>query len=72
MEDIANLADLATDTTILTKENWESFVKGAVLSFLIEHNLQSITVDDGAGKKGIIKKNSSGDFKVQITSNETL
>lgn len=69
MEDITNLA---ADATILTKENWESFVKGAVLSFLMEHNLQSITVDDGAGKKGIIKKNSSGDFKVQITSNETL
>ena len=69
MEDITNLA---ADATVLTKENWESFVKGAVLSFLMEHNLQSITVDDGAGKKGIIKKNSSGDFKVQITSNETL
>jgi hypothetical protein len=69
---MADVANLEEETTILNKENWEGFVKGAVLSFLIEHNLQSITVDDGAGKKGIIKRNSSGDFKVQITSNETL
>lgn len=55
-----------------TKENWEGFVKGDVLNFLIAHNLQTITVDDGAGKKGIIKRTSSGDYKVQITSNEVL
>lgn len=55
-----------------TKENWESFVKTQVLDFLIGHNLQAITVDDGAGKKGVIKRTASGDYKVQITSNETL
>lgn len=55
-----------------TKENWEGFVKGDVLNFLIAHNLQNITVDDGAGKKGIIKRTASGDYKVQITSNEVL
>ncbi|GBG58568.1 hypothetical protein HA075_09950 [bacterium BFN5] len=54
------------------KESWEGFIKGDVLNFLIGHNLQAITVDDGAGKKGIIKRTASGDYKVQITSNETL
>lgn len=54
------------------KENWEGFIKTQVLDFLIGHNLQAITVDDGAGKKGVIKRTSSGDYKVQITSNETL
>ncbi len=58
--------------TLKTKENWEGFVKGDVLNFLIGHNLQAITVDDGAGKKGVIKRTASGDYKVQITSNETL
>jgi hypothetical protein len=58
--------------TLKSKENWEGFVKGDVLNFLIEHNLQAITVDDGAGKKGVIKRTASGDYKVQITSNETL
>lgn len=57
---------------IKNKESWEGFIKGDVLNFLINHNLQAITVDDGAGKKGIIKVTSTGDYKVQITSNETL
>lgn len=58
--------------TLKTKENWEGFVKGDALNFLIGHNLQAVTVDDGAGKKGVIKRTASGDYKVQITSNETL
>ncbi len=57
---------------IKTKENWEGFVKGDVLNFLIGHNLQSITIDDGSGKKAVIKKTAHGDYKVQITSNETM
>lgn len=58
--------------TIKNKVSWEGFVKGDVLNFLINNNLQTISVDDGAGKKGSIKVTSSGDYKVQITSNETL
>lgn len=57
---------------IKTKESWEGFVKGEVLNFLIANNLQSITVDDGAGKKGVIKRTANGDYKVQITSNEMM
>jgi len=51
---------------------WEAFVKQDVLNFMMTHNLQAITVDDGAGKKGVIKRTSKGDFSVQITSNEIL
>lgn len=58
--------------TIKNKASWEGFIKGDVLNFLINYNLQAITVDDGAGKKGVIKVTSTGDYKVQITSNETL
>ncbi|WP_371361834.1 hypothetical protein SRRS_31530 [Sporomusa rhizae] len=54
------------------KVSWEAFVKQDVLNFMINHNLQAITVDDGAGKKGVIKRTSKGDFSVQITSNEIL
>ena len=60
------------DEQIKTKENWEGFIKGDVLNFLINNNLQSITVDDGAGKKGVIKRTANGDYKVQITSNEMM
>ncbi|MBP2654027.1 MAG: hypothetical protein H6Q73_1596 [Firmicutes bacterium] len=54
------------------KTSWEAFVKQDVLNFMMAHNLQAITVDDGAGKKGVIKRTSKGDFSVQITSNEIL
>ncbi|MBP2627289.1 MAG: hypothetical protein H6Q68_2000 [Firmicutes bacterium] len=54
------------------KLSWEGFIKQDVLNFMMEHNLQAITVDDGAGKKGVIKRTSKGDFSVQITSNEIL
>jgi len=54
------------------KMSWEGFIKQDVLNFMMQHNLQGITVDDGAGKKGVIKRTSKGDFSVQITSNEIL
>ncbi|HWR45648.1 hypothetical protein [Sporomusa sp.] len=54
------------------KVNWEAFIKQDALNFLMAHNLQSITVDDGAGKKGVIKRTSKGELSVQITSNEKL
>jgi hypothetical protein len=55
-----------------TKGSWEAFVKQDVLNFMMSYSLQAITVDDGAGKKGVIKRTSKGDFSVQITSNEIL
>lgn len=54
------------------KVSWEAFVKQDVLNFLMQYDLQAITVDDGAGKKAVIKRTSKGDFSVQITSNEIL
>ena len=60
------------DEQIKTEENWEGFIRGDVLNFLINNNRQSITVDDGAGKKGVIKRTANGDYKVQITSHEMM
>lgn len=66
-EDILVLDDASTK-----KSSWEAFIKQDVLNFLMQFDLQAITVDDGAGKKGVIKRTSKGDFSVQITSNEIL
>jgi len=60
------------DSNIMSKEQWDNFVKGDVLVFLAKHNLQKIMIDDGAGKRGVIRINNNGEHKVQITSNETL
>lgn len=59
-------------TNIMSKEQWDTFVKGTVLNFLVQHNLNKVTIDDGAGKKGVIKLASTGEYKIQITSNETM
>ena len=70
---------MTVDTDILVEKDistnklsWEAFIKQDVLNFLITHNLQAITVDDGAGKKSVIKRTAKGDYSVQITSNEIL
>lgn len=66
-------SDVITQSDDTTKKlNWEAFVKQDVLNFMMQYDLQSVTVDDGAGKKGVIKRTSKGDFSVQITSNEIL
>ena len=56
----------------MTNSEWENFVKGEVVNFLMNKGLQKITVDDGCGKKGTVKVDSNGNYKVQVTSNETL
>ena len=63
---------IAQEGAVATKMSWEAFIKQDVLNFLLQHNLQAITVDDGAGKKGVIKRTAKGDYSVQITSNEIL
>jgi hypothetical protein len=63
---------LAQDDDSAKKVSWEAFIKQDILNFMVAHNLQAITVDDGAGKKGVIKRTSKGEYSVQITSNEIL
>ena len=55
-----------------TNEEWDTFVKGKLLLFMTENDIEKIQVDDGGGKKGKIAKNANGEFKVSITSNDTL
>lgn len=57
---------------IMTSSEWENFVKGDVVNFLVKYDLQSIQVADGAGKKGKVSVNSNGQYKVQVTSSETM
>lgn len=63
---------IAENEASAKKLGWEAFIKQDVLNFLLAHNLQAITVDDGAGRKAVVKRTSKGDYSVQITSNEIL
>ena len=55
-----------------TNEEWDTFIKGKLLLFMTENDIEKIQVDDGCGKKGKKAKNTNGEFKVSITSNDTL
>ena len=55
-----------------TNEEWDTFIKGKLLLFMTENDIEKIQVDDGCGKKGRIARKANGEFKVSITTNDTL
>lgn len=56
----------------MTKEEFYKFVHSDVVNFLAANNLDKIIIDDGFGQKASIRINKNGEYKVQITSSETL
>lgn len=57
---------------LMTNAEWENFVKGDVVNFLLSHDLQSIQVSDGNGKKGKVTVTGKGEHKISITLNEMM
>ena len=55
-----------------TNEEWDTFVKGKLLLFMTENDIEKIQVDDGCRKKKKKTKNAKGEFKVSITTNDNL
>ena len=60
------------NTATMTQFQFDSFVKSTVVAFLGSHNLDKITVEDGTGRKGVVKINKNGEYVVQVTSKEIL
>lgn len=56
----------------MSNDQWESFCKSDVLNFLIKYSLQKITVDDGNGKKAIVKITAKGEYNVSCTTTELM
>jgi hypothetical protein len=56
----------------MTKDNFDAFVKSDVVNFMVAHSLQKITIEDGTGRKGVVKVNKDGEYVVQVTSKEVL
>jgi len=67
MQSIANLKG-----NKMTKDEFYKFVHSDVVNFLAANNLDKIVIDDGCGQKASIRINKNGEYKVQITSSETL
>lgn len=57
---------------VVPRNEWECFAKGDVINFMMENDLEKISVEDGCGRKVVIKKNKNGEYKVQVVTNETL
>lgn len=62
----------AKNVVEMSKEAFDTFVKGDVLNWLYGNNLNKITVEDGAGKKAVVKINSKGECLIQITAKEVM
>jgi len=56
----------------MSNVQWEAFCKGELLNFMIRYSLQKVTAEDGSGKKGVVSINNKGEYKVQVTSTETM
>lgn len=65
-----------TNQNILTKgytnSEWENFVKGELIYFMQKLEIEKIVVNDGCGKNARIVRNKNGEYKVNITSSETM
>jgi len=59
-------------TMVMTNLQWENFAKSDLVNFMVNHGLQKVTADDGAGKKATAKINSKGEYLVSYTTSETL
>jgi len=64
--------DPTVNDGVMTNQQWETFAKGDLINFLIGHNLQKVTVDDGCGKKATVKIKSNGEYSVSYTSSEVM
>lgn len=60
------------EVDVMSNVKWEGFCKGELVNFLIRYNLQKIQVEDGTGKKGVVKLNSHGEYVVQGTYTEKI
>lgn len=56
----------------MTKDQFYKFVHSEVVNFLASNGLDKIQVDDGCGNKASIRIDKNGEYKVQITSAETV
>ena len=70
LKENANAVD--STTTVMTNLQWENFAKSDLVNFMVNHGLQKVTADDGAGKKATAKINSKGEYLVSYTTSETL
>lgn len=55
-----------------TNQQWDAFVSGTLLSFMEANGLEKVVVEDGSGKKAVLKKNAKLEIKKNVSFSETL
>ena len=69
------LEEMTADTGDNAKENrknWVAFVESDVVNFLILHDIEKMTIDDGAGNKAKLTRRKDGSVYVECTSSNVL
>lgn len=54
------------------RRSWVAFVESDVVNFLQLHDLEKVTLDDGAGNKAKLSRRKDGSVHVECTSSNVL
>lgn len=71
MQTIEEAMEGKTKKTV-SRHGWVGFVEGTVVNFMLEHDIEKITLDDGAGNKAKLSKLKDSSVKVECTSSNIL
>lgn len=62
----------SNDSAKEARKNWVSFVENDVVNFLLLHDIEKMTIDDGAGDKAKLTRRKDGSVYVECTSSNVL
>jgi hypothetical protein len=54
------------------KVNWAAFVESTVADFLVDNNIEKMTIEDGKGNKAKLTRQKDNSIKVESTSTAVL
>lgn len=55
-----------------SRRGWVGFVEGEVVNFMMHHDLEKMTLDDGMGNKAKLTRLKDNSVKVECTSSNIL
>ena len=55
-----------------SRRGWVGFVEGEVVNFMVLHEIEKMTLDDGAGNKAKLSKLKDNAIKVECTSSNIV
>ncbi len=55
-----------------SRRGWVGFVEGEVVNFMAHHEIEKMTLDDGAGNKAKLTRLKDNGIKVECTSSNIL